>query len=386
MNRVKAIAAAAVLVGALGGAGLARAMEGSGNSHSQQSAQTRPTVAAKPAPTRLTPEAVYKRAAPGVVVISATQTNTIPATFFTPKTSQKVEIGGSGFVIDRRGDIVTNDHVVQGTTNVRVGFSGGATYPAKVVGKDPSTDLAVIRVSAPSAALHPLQLADSSSVQVGDTVFAIGNPFGLDRTMTAGIVSATGRDIQAPNGQGIPNAIQTDAPINHGNSGGPLLNSSGRVIGINDQIESGGTVDGNVGIGFAIASSTARSIVRQLLTTGHVAHAWLGIEVAPVDPQLASVVRGVPEHGVLVMKTVAGSPAAKAGLEAGTRLVTVNGESILTGGDAIVAVDGKAINTPEQLADAVRAHKPGDELRLLVSRSGRERTVTVDLGNAPGSS
>jgi putative serine protease PepD len=384
MNRVKAIAGVAVLVGALGGAGLAQAMQGSGSSGSRASASAAPTAGVRTAATRLTPEAVYVRAAPGVVVISATQTDTIPATFFTPKSSQKVEVGGSGFVIDRKGDIVTNEHVVQHATNVRVGFSGGATYPAKVVGTDASTDLAVLRVSAPSTALHPLELADSGSVRVGDTVFAIGNPFGLDRTMTAGIVSATGRDIGAPNGQGIPNAIQTDAPINHGNSGGPLLNASGHVVGINDQIESGGTVDGNVGIGFAIASDTARTIVRQLLTTGHVAHAWLGLQVAPIDRQLARLVRGVPDRGVLVVKTVAGSPAARAGLQAGKQLVTVNGESVLTGGDAIVAVDGRPIGTPEQLADAVRAHKPGDELRLVVIRSGRERTVTVELGNAPG--
>jgi S1-C subfamily serine protease len=384
MNRVKAIAGVAVLVGALGGAGLAQAMQGSGSSGSRASASAAPTAGVRTAATRLTPEAVYVRAAPGVVVISATQTDTIPATFFTPKSSQKVEVGGSGFVIDRKGDIVTNEHVVQHATNVRVGFSGGATYPAKVVGTDASTDLAVLRVSAPSTALHPLELADSGSVRVGDTVFAIGNPFGLDRTMTAGIVSATGRDIGAPNGQGIPNAIQTDAPINHGNSGGPLLNASGHLVGINDQIESGGTVDGNVGIGFAIASDTARTIVRQLLTTGHVAHAWLGLQVAPIDRQLARLVRGVPDRGVLVVKTVAGSPAARAGLQAGKQLVTVNGESVLTGGDAIVAVDGRPIGTPEQLADAVRAHKPGDELRLVVIRSGRERTVTVELGNAPG--
>src|SRR4029450_3311739 len=206
----------------------------------------------------------------------------------------------------------------------------------------------------PHSAPHPPALADSSKVLVGDTVFSIGNPFGLDRTMTAGIVSATGRDIQAPNGQGIPNAIQTDAPINHGNSGGPLLNSFGRVVGINDQIESGGTVDGNVGIGFATASDTARTIVRQLLTTGHVAHPWLGVEVTQVDPQVASVVRGIPEHGVLVVKTVPGAPAAKAGLEAGRHLVTVDGESVLTGGDTIVAVAGKTVDTPEQLADAIR--------------------------------
>ena len=308
----------------------------------------------------------------------------MPATFFTPPASEKVQIGGSGFVIDRTGDIVTNDHVVQGATDVRVGFSGGATYPAKVVGTDPSTDLAVIRVEAPASALHPLAFADSGQAEVGDAVYAIGNPFGLDRTMTAGIVSATGRDIQAPNGLGIPNAIQTDSPINHGNSGGPLLDASGRVVGINDQIDSGGAVDGNVGIGFAIASNTAKTIVPQLLTHGHVAHAWLGIEVAPLDRELAKIVRGLPDHGVLVVRVVAGSPAARAGLRAGSQQVTLNGESVLVGGDAILAAGGQPIATPAQLGDAVRSRKPGDDLRLQVMRAGHVRAVTVKLGNAPG--
>jgi S1-C subfamily serine protease len=390
MRRLAAVIVGAVLVGGLGGAVIALALGGS----SSQPAPRRPetTLVAStlppPAPTAngLAPETIYKRTAPGVVVISATQTEQVPATFFRPAGSQKVQVGGSGFVVDRAGDIVTNDHVVQSATDVRVGFSGGATYPAKVIGVDPSTDLAVIRVDAPASALHPLVLADSAKVEVGDTVFAIGNPFGLDRTMTAGIVSATGRDIQAPNGLGIPNAIQTDAPINHGNSGGPLLDTLGRVVGVNDQIESGGAVDANVGVGFAVASNTAKTIVPGLLAHGHVAHAWLGVEVAPIDPAVARAVRGIPDQGVLVVRVVAGSPAAQAGLRAGTQPVTVNGESALVGGDAILALDGTPVRRPDQLADAVGAHKPGDELRLRVTRGGAERTVTVTLGNAPGSS
>jgi putative serine protease PepD len=386
MKRLAAIVVGAALVGGLGGAAIALALGGSGDS-----AQQRPTrVAAAPialarAAGPLAPEAIYRRAAPSVVVISATEKVKVPATFFTPPASQKVQIGGSGFVIDRQGDIVTNDHVVQGTSDVRVGFSGGATYPAKVIGTDPSTDLAVIRVDAPDAALRPLAFADSGHAQVGDTVYAIGNPFGLDRTMTAGIVSATGRDIQAPNGLGIPNAIQTDAPINHGNSGGPLLDAAGRVVGINDQIESGGTVDGNVGVGFAIASNTARSVVPQLLGHGRAAHAWLGIEVAPLRGDIARLVRGLPDHGLLVLRVVPKSPAARAGLVAGSQQVTVEGETVPVGGDAIVAVDGKPTATSAGLADAVRSHKPGDELRLRVVRRGQTRTVVVALGNAPSS-
>jgi S1-C subfamily serine protease len=384
MKRLAAIVVATALVAGFGGAGIALAVgdsaDASGSDRPKAVAQE---ASAVPADGRLTPEAIYARAAPSVVVISATEKVKVPPTFFTPPSSERVQIGGSGFVIDRDGDIVTNDHVVQGATDVRVGFSGGATYPAKVVGTDASTDLAVIRVDAPPSALHPLAFADSGQAQVGDSVYAIGNPFGLDRTMTAGIVSATGRDIQAPNGLGIPNAIQTDAPINHGNSGGPLLDSSGRVVGINDQIESGGTVDGNVGVGFAIASNTAKTIVPQLLAHGRVAHAWLGIEVVPLEPGLAKVVRGLPAHGVLIVQVVARSPAAKAGLKAGSKQVTVNGESVLVGGDAIVGVGDQRIETPTQLADAVRSHKPGDELSLRVTRDDHTRTVVVTLGNAP---
>jgi putative serine protease PepD len=383
MRRLAVVVVGAVLIGGLGGAVLALALGSSSDpaTSSRDSASIEGSSLA-PAGRRLSPEAIYKLAAPGVVVISDTQTEKVPATFFNPPTSEKLQIGGSGFVVDPRGDIVTNDHVVQGATDVRVGFSGGATYPAKIVGTDPSTDLAVIRVQAPASALRPLALADSGHVEVGDAVYAIGNPFGLDRTMTAGIVSATGRDISAPNGLGIPNAIQTDAPINHGNSGGPLLDTAGRVIGINDQIESGGT-DGNVGVGFSIASNTAKAVIPLLIAHGHVAHAWLGVEVAAIDPSVAAVVKGVPDHGVLVVRVVAGSPAAKAGLVVGNRVVTVNGESVVAGGDAIVAVEGKQIDTPAQLADAVRTRKPGDRLAVQVVREDHERTVTIRLGDVP---
>jgi S1-C subfamily serine protease len=381
VKRLAAFIVGAALIGGLGGAAIALALGGSSDPAQPGLGTAAPRLTGR----ALAPERIYEQAAPSVVVISATENVKVPATFFAPSTSEKVQIGGSGFVIDREGDIVTNDHVVQSATGLRVGFSGGATYPAKVVGTDPSTDLAVVRVQAPAAALHPLEFADSGQAAVGDTVYAIGNPFGLDRTMTAGIVSAVGRDIQAPNGLGIPNAIQTDAPINHGNSGGPLLDSAGRVVGINDQIESGGTVDGSVGVGFAIASNTATTIVRQLLADGHVAHAWLGVEVAPIDRQLADVVRGLPDRGVLVVRVLKGSPAAKAGLEAGTKQVAVDGESVLVGGDAILAVGDQRVATPAQLADAVRSHKPGDELTLQVVRANHSRSVTVILGNAPSS-
>jgi S1-C subfamily serine protease len=329
----------------------------------------------------LTAEDIYRSSSPGVVVITDTQTEVVPASFFSPAQSEQVTALGSGFVVDTRGDIVTNDHVVQGAKNVRVGFSGGATYPAKIVGSDPSTDIAVVRVKAPNSLLRPLRF-DDSSVEVGDPAYAIGNPFGLERTMTAGIVSATGRDIQAPNGLVIANAIQTDAPINHGNSGGPLLDRLGRVIGINSQIQ-GGTVNANVGVGFAIPSATAKSVSEQLIATGHAEHAWLGVEVATIDPSVARVVRGLPSHGVVIVKVVKGSPAAKAGLKAATQQVTVNGIRAFVGADAIVAVNGKPISSTAQLGDAVALHKPGDALELTVVRGGKSRAVEVTLGNVP---
>jgi S1-C subfamily serine protease len=380
MKITLAIVFAAAVAGGLAGAVVGLALDDGDSSTPTVAAAAPATPSPAPSVTGskgLTPEQIYARAAPGVVVITDTVTEQI-----TPSTAEKVSALGSGFVIDKQGDIVTNDHVVQGGTGIRVGFSSGATYPAKVVGTDPSTDVAVVRVQAPASALHPLAFADSAAVKVGDPAYAIGNPFGLDRTMTAGIVSATGRDIQAPNGLTIANSIQTDAPINHGNSGGPLLDRFGRVIGINAQIQ-GGTVNANVGVGFAISSDTAKSVADQLIAGGRVAHAWLGVQVETIDPSLANVVRGLPSRGVIVARVVSGSPAADSGLKASTRPVTVNGVTVLVGGDTIVAVDGTSVSTAQQLGGIVAAHKPGDRLKLAVVRGGKRRTVTVTLGNAP---
>jgi S1-C subfamily serine protease len=373
---VLAAAAAGGLVGALVGLALY------GRSSSPGSPSAIAAVYRSPTASGLTPEAIYRRDAPGVVVITSTQTEEVAPTFFTPPMKQRVGALGSGFVIDKRGDILTNDHVVKGGTGIRVGFSNGASYPARIVGTDPSTDVAVVRVKAPASALDPLSFDDSAAIDVGDPVYAIGNPFGLDRTMTAGIVSATSRDIQAPDGFTIADAIQTDAPINHGNSGGPLLDRFGRVIGIDAQIESG-SVNGNVGVGFAIPSDTARSVAAQLIKSGHPEHAWLGVQVETIDPSIAKVVRGLPSSGVIVTRVLTGSPAAKAGLAAATRNITVNGVSGVVGGDAIVAVNGKAISASEQLAADVAGYKPGDRLKLTVVRDGKRRAVTVTLGNVP---
>ncbi len=226
---------------------------------------------------------------------------------------------GSGFVIDAVGHVLTNQHVVAGADEIRVKLGDSArTYDAKLIGSDPATDLALLRVDAPADQVHPLALGRSSTVAVGDPVIAIGNPFGLDRTVTAGIVSALQRQIQAPNGFSISDVIQTDAAINPGNSGGPLIDASGAVIGVNSQIESAGG-SGNVGIGFAIPIDTARDVVGQLLDGGSVSHAYLGISGATIDSSIAEALNLPVESGALVEKVVDGSPADKAGVRGATR-------------------------------------------------------------------
>jgi S1-C subfamily serine protease len=341
----------------------------------QTAAMTRDTI---------TPAALYRRDAPGVAVITATTTKQVAPSLFTPPQTEKVQSLGSGFVIDARGDIVTNDHVVAGANGIRVGFGGGSTYPATVVGADAGSDLAVVHVNAPSSALHPLSFDSSSGVVPGDPVYAIGNPFGLDRTMTAGIVSATGRDIQAPNGLTIPNAIQTDAPINHGNSGGPLIDAAGRVVGVNSQIQ-GGTVNANVGIGFAIPSDTVRSVAQQLISSGKVQHAYIGVQVETIPQGISKLVRGVPAQGVTVARVSPGSPAAHAGLVAATHQVTADSQTALLGGDSITALNGKPVRAAQNLADAVARLKPGDRVTLTVVRGSSTRTVSLTLGSSPQS-
>jgi len=384
LGRTLAIVVAAAVVGGAAGAaiGLAVGEGGSSSTLPEAPVAAHPTSAVSTG-SALSPEAIYRADAPAVVVITDTVTQNVPPSFFTPGGTEQVGALGSGFVVDRRGDIVTNDHVVQGAHNIRVGFSGGGTYPATVVGADPTTDIAVVRVKAPTSALHPLGFARSDSVEVGDRAYAIGNPFGLERTMTAGIVSATGRDIQAPNGHTIPGAIQTDAPINHGNSGGPLLDRFGRVIGINAQLE-GGTVDANVGIGFAIPSSTARTVASELIAHGKAEHPWLGVEIETIDPVVARDVRGLPDHGVVVLRVTKGGPADRAGIVAATKQVTVGGVTAFTGGDSIVALNGSPVRSSGELSDLLAPLAPGDRVSLSVVRGTQTRTVDVTLGNVPG--
>jgi S1-C subfamily serine protease len=329
---------------------------------------------------------IYRAESPGVAFIEAEE-RPKPASpfdlFGSPRGGGTAT--GSGFVINTDGDILTNNHVVSGAQAIHVKLGGGdTTYDAKVVGRDPATDLALLKIDAPSSDLHPLPLGDSSDVQVGDPVVAIGNPFGLDQTATTGIVSALQRQIQAPNGFSISNVIQTDASINPGNSGGPLINSAGQVIGITSQIETGGG-SGSVGIGFAIPSNTAHQVVSQLQQNGEVQHAFLGITGTTITPQIADALNLSVDSGVLVEQSVKDGPADKAGIRGGQTAATIEGSSLRLGGDIITEIDGHKIESMDQVVNIVNRAKPGDTLDVTVHRTSGSHTVTVTLANRPSS-
>jgi S1-C subfamily serine protease len=294
---------------------------------------------------------------------------------------------GSGFVIDDEGHILTNNHVVEGADKIEVKLGASDTeYTAEVVGADPASDLALLKVDAPSKELHPLTLGDSSEAEVGDPVVAIGNPFGLDRTVTSGIVSALQRQIQAPNGFSIDNVIQTDAAINPGNSGGPLINAAGEVIGINSQIETGGSgSEGNVGIGFAIPINTAKAEIAELESSGEVEHAYLGIEGGSITPQLAKALNLPVNEGVIVQSVVKGGPADEAGIEGGDTSATIDGAEVTLGGDIITAIDGKKVAGMDEVIEFVNGAKPGESVELSILRDGRHKTAEVTLGKRPAS-
>ncbi len=358
-----------------------------------EQSQTPPTNAAVAGATgkALTIPEIYERTAPGVVQVTSTSIVQAQSNPFFQLPAQKQEALGSGFVIDKQGHIVTNYHVIQGATSIQVLFSNNVNTKATVVGTDKSTDLAVLKVNVSPSALTPLTFGDSAALEVGDPVVAIGNPFGLDRSITAGIVSAiynlgdgsASSPLISMNNFPIA-AIQTDAAINHGNSGGPLINSLGQVVGVNSQIATGGTSQGNVGIGFAIQSNTVKQVVGQIIESGKASHAFLGVQVEPISPQLASLFRLPVKEGLLVAHVTAGTGAAKAGLKGGTRAVTVSGSSYTLGGDIIVAANGTNLGSSVgKLEDIIAAHKPGDSLSLEIYRGGKKMTVSVTLGSRP---
>ena len=333
------------------------------------------------------PADIYRQDAPGVVVVRAT-TRTTDA-FGTPQTEEAL---GSGFVIDRRGHILTNAHVVRGAQSVGVGFATGSgldrTYKAKVLGIDMSTDVAVLQPEGvPTQALDPLPLGTAKNVKVGDPVVAIGNPLGEERTITSGIISAVNRTIDSLDPRRpINDALQTDAAINHGNSGGPLIASSGKVIGITSQILSDGSnpQSGNIGIGFAIPIDTARQVARQLIASGHAEHTYMGILGQTLTAQALHGLNIPSDHGVLIARVVPGSPAAKAGLRGGSTTATMSGTTYLLGGDVIIEVDGHQISETSQLQDVVSAHKPGDQVTVTILRDGQKLNVPVTLAAQSG--
>jgi len=345
---------------------------GLGVTDSSDGSQTGATTAAAVATTNISQKAtrldavtIYKQDSPGVVDITVTSSSSSSGGIspFTPGGgSQSTQAEGTGYVYDKSGNIITADHVVDGATAIKVRFSDGSTAKATLVGTDASTDTAVIKVSVPASKLTPLVLADSSSVVPGQPVVAIGSPFGYSESITAGIVSAVDRTIKAPNGYSISNTIQTDAAINHGNSGGPLIDESGKVVGTNVQIavddQAGGSA--NAGVGFAVPSSTVKSVADDLIAGRVVKHAYLGVAVGDN-----------PAGGGAKVGTVrAGSPAAAAGLREG---------------DVITAVDGQAIADANELTAVVGEHAPGDTLQVTVERNGATVRLTAKLGTRPAS-
>ncbi|HZQ65901.1 MAG TPA: trypsin-like peptidase domain-containing protein [Gaiellaceae bacterium] len=347
MTRKLALLATVLAAGAAGLAGYAAVSAGGTRTVVREATVPSPEPAAATAPLSVT--GVYDRASQGVVEITVTSTAESP---FGGAQTQQAQ--GSGFVYDSAGHVVTNEHVVDGARSASVQLWNGKTYKATVVGSDPSTDLAVLRIDAPPAELHPLSLGDSGALRVGQAVVAIGSPFGLEESVTAGIVSALHREMTAPNNFTITDSIQTDAAINHGNSGGPLLDLDGKVIGVTSQIESDS--GDNAGVGFAIPSDTVRSVVSQLISSGSVQHAYLGVAIRTAS------------GGVELTQVRSDTPAAKAGLQAG---------------DVVTALDGRKVTDAAGLSSAIDAKKPGDVVQLTYSRDGRSHSASVTLAERP---
>jgi S1-C subfamily serine protease len=394
MQRPYLVPFVCALIGGALVAGIIAAFGGLGSSHSTVTTVT----AAAPAPETknaaqvthsFAPHEIYERDAPGVAFVTSTVVQKSESPFLFGESSRQGQASGSGVVINSNGIILTNYHVIENAIKVNVSFEKGKTVEAQVLGKDPSNDIAVLRIPTDGLTLHPLVLGDSSTVQVGEPAFAIGNPFDLQRTLTAGIISALQREITAPNGFTINNVLQTDAPINPGNSGGPLLNGQGQVIGINSQIETGGGSGGSVGIGFAVPINKAKSEIAQLEKGGTVRGAYLGLTSLTVDGSLSALNLPV-KSGALVQSVQKGTAAEKAGIHGGTMTTNTEGGQVAVGGDIIVSIDGKKIAGSEELAAAISAHKPGETVKVSLKRatgsgSYESKTVTVTLGARPNS-
>jgi S1-C subfamily serine protease len=355
-----------------------------------QSLPVTPSNASQHSAGGLTPHEAYVRDAPGVAFVTSTVVQKTESPFLFGQESQgQDEDTGSGIVVSGNGTILTNYHVVENAIKVTVSFEKGKSVEAKVVGTDPSNDLAVLRIPTDGLTLHPLTLGDSGTVQVGDPVYAIGNPFDLERTLTTGVISALQRQITAPNGFTIDNVLQTDAPINPGNSGGPLLNTAGEVIGINSQIETGGSGDGSVGIGFSIPINTAKSELPALEKGGEVRGAYLGLTSLTIDGSLSALNLPV-KSGALVESVEPNTAAAKAGIRGGTVSTTTEDGQVAVGGDIIVKIDGKEVASSEALASDIEEKRPGEKITIeLLRATGKgtyeHKTVTATLGQRPNS-
>ena len=362
LRRAAAVSAALVLGGGAG-AGIYAAAAGDSSSTSTSTTASPATSTTQPVVSRTSTtslEQLYKDVTPGVVDITVTENGAGGGIPGFPGGGGQSQAEGTGFVYDSSGHIVTNAHVVDGASAITVHFKDGSTAKATLVGADDSSDVAVIKVNVDSSKLHPLTLGTSSTVLPGQAVVAIGSPFGLTETMTAGIVSAVDRTITAPNNYSIAGAIQTDAAINHGNSGGPLLDTNGNVIGVNAQIQTdaNSAASDNAGVGFALPIDAVKKVADTFIAGGKVQHAYLGISVGDT----------ADNTGAQIERVVAGSPAEKAGLRSG---------------DVITAIDGNAITSSDELTAAVGAKTPGDKVTITVKRNGATKTIDVTLGVRP---
>jgi len=320
--------------------------------------------------------AVYERVADGVVNVTSTA---IQMDFFFK--AFPTQGSGSGSIIDTKGHILTNHHVVANAQKLEVTLADGSKWPAKLVGSDPDSDLAVIKIDAPKEKLKVISMGDSKNLKIGQKVLAIGNPFGLQRTLTTGIVSSLGRTIRSDSGTLIEDVIQTDAAINPGNSGGPLLNSDGEIIGINSAILS--PSGGSVGIGFAIPVNTAKRLVPELISKGYVTYPWIGATVQSLIPEVAKYLKLKIERGAMIAAVETGGPADKAGLKGGNQRVQVGNTMVIAGGDIVVKADQHDIKTNDELIHYIREKKPGDAVLLKVFRKGNFEEVKVTLGERP---
>lgn len=322
--------------------------------------------------------AVYEKAADGVVNIISI---TIQMDFFF--NAIPTQGSGSGSIIDLKGHILTNHHVVANSQRLEVTLADGSKWPAKLIGSDPDNDLAVIKIEAPKEKLKVIPMGDSKNLRIGQKVLAIGNPFGLERTLTTGVISSLGRTIRSDAGYLIEDVIQTDAAINPGNSGGPLLNSEGEIIGINSAIIS--PSGGSVGIGFAIPVNTAKRVVPELISKGYVSYPYIGATIQSLFPELAKFLNLKIERGAMIAEVVRGGPADKAGLRGGNQRVQVGNMIVIVNGDIVVKADQQEIKTHDDLIRYIREKKPGNTIILKVYRKGEWKEVKITLGERPRS-